>query len=79
MIGGTEDEAKDKAFAESIRREDPDEIARKVATTRRHLIEPVQGVEMFDKSVLEPAWESDNPAQEVRRILDNLGNTAGGG
>jgi hypothetical protein len=44
VIGGTEDEAKDKAFAESIRRpEDPDEIARKVATMRRHLVEPVPG------------------------------------
>src|SRR5574340_197927 len=47
----TEQEAKDKALRESVRRrDDSDEIARKVAIMRRHLVEPVPGVSMLDKS-----------------------------
>jgi hypothetical protein len=30
---------------------------------RRHVVEPVPGVSMTDKSVLEPAWQNDDPAQ----------------
>ncbi|HUO40741.1 MAG TPA: hypothetical protein VMU34_24135 [Mycobacterium sp.] len=74
VTGASEDEAKDKAFRESIRcRDDPDEVARKVAIMRRHLVQPVPGVSNFDKSVLESAWQSDNPAEAVRQILDSLG------
>lgn len=73
VTGATEGEAKDKALRESVRRrQDPDEVARKVATMRRHLLKPVPGVSNFDKSVLESAWRSDNPGEEVRRILDSL-------
>lgn len=74
MIGAAEAEAKDNALRESAhRRSDPDEIARRVAIMRRHLIEPVPGVSFFDKSVLQSVWQSDNPTQEVGRILDPLG------
>jgi hypothetical protein len=74
VTGATEAEAKDKALRESARRRsDPDEIARRVAIMRRHLIEPVPGVSMFDKSVLQSVWQSHNPTQEVGRILDQLG------
>lgn len=75
VTGATEDDARDKAGREWFRRrEDPNEVARRLAMMRRHLVEPVPGVEMFDRSVLNPAWESDNPAQTVRRILDQLGD-----
>jgi hypothetical protein len=71
----SEKEAKEKANQEGIRlREDPDEIARRVATMRRHLVEPVPGVSKFDKSVLESAWDSDDPAKAVRAVLGNLGD-----
>jgi hypothetical protein len=74
VTAAAEDEAKDKANREWFRRrEDPDEIARRVATMRRHLVEPVLGVSMLDKSVLESAWRSDNPVQAVQRLFEERG------
>lgn len=70
----TEEDAKRKANEEGLRlREDPDEMARKVAVMRQHIVEPVEGVSMFNKSVLESAWQSDNPAQAVRQLIGDLG------
>jgi hypothetical protein len=68
-------EAEDKATKEWARRgQDPE---RRVATMRRHVTEPVPGVSMWDKSVLDSAWQSDNPAQAVSRILDKLSGEGG--
>jgi hypothetical protein len=40
---------------------------------RRHLIEPVPGVDNYDSSVLGSAWKSENPGQAVRSIIEQLG------
>jgi hypothetical protein len=74
VAGSTEEDAIEKANLEWFRRrEDPDEIARRIALMRRHLIEPVPGVENYDSSVLKSAWKSDNPGQAVRSIIEQLG------
>jgi hypothetical protein len=74
VTGATEDEARRKANEEGMRRrEDPDEIERKLALMRRHLAEPVAGVSMYDRSVLDSAWDSDDPATAVRDIIASLG------
>jgi hypothetical protein len=45
VSGSSEDDAKNKADAEWFRRrDDPDENARRIATMRRHPVEPVAGV-----------------------------------
>jgi hypothetical protein len=75
VAGSTEDDAIEKANLEWFRRrEDPDEVARRIALMRRHLSERVAGVENFDSSALRPAWHSDNPGQAVRSILEQLGH-----
>jgi hypothetical protein len=74
VTAATEDEAKDKAGQEWFRRgQDQDEVARRVAMMRRHLVGPVPGVENFDNSVLASAWQSDDPGKAVRELLDQLG------
>jgi hypothetical protein len=75
VAGSTEEEAIEKANLEWFRRrEDPDEVARRIALMRRHLREPVAGVENFDSSVLQSAWTSDDPGQAVRSIIERLGD-----
>lgn len=74
VTGTSEEEAKEKANLEWFRRrEDPEEIARRIAMMRRHLKEPVPGVENFENSMLQAAWKSDNPGQAVRSIIERLG------
>lgn len=76
VTGSTKQDAEEKADLEWFRRrEDPDEISRRLAMMRRHLIEPVRGVENFDSSALQPAWASENPGQGVRSIIEQLGKT----
>jgi hypothetical protein len=73
VTGSTEQDAIDKADVEWFRRrEDPDEIARRIATMRRHLVEPVPGFQNTPSSVLAPAWDDPNPAQAVRAIIEGL-------
>jgi hypothetical protein len=73
VTGYTEEEVKEKANLEWFRRrEDPDEIARRVAMMRRHLEDPVPGVENVASSVLREAWNSADPAQAVRSIIEGL-------
>jgi hypothetical protein len=75
VAGSTEQDAIEKANLEWFRRrEDTDEVARRIALMRRHLSEPVPGVESFDSSALQSAWNSDNPGQAVRSIIERLGN-----
>lgn len=74
VTGFTKDDAEEKANLEWFRRrEDPTEVARRIAAMRRHLVEPVPGVENVDSSVLQSAWKSDNPGQAVRSIIEQLG------
>ena len=74
MTGSTEADAIEKANLEWFRRrENPDEVARRIAMMRRHLVEPLPGAENFDSSVLQSAWQSDNPGQAVRSIIEQLG------
>jgi hypothetical protein len=74
VTAATEDEARRKANEEGIRRrQDADEVERKLALMRRHLLKPVEGVSMYDNSVLESAWSSDDPATAVREIIAALG------
>jgi hypothetical protein len=74
VTAASEDEARRSANEEGMRRrQDPDEVERKIALMRRHLVEPVQGVSIYDHSVLDSAWGSDNPAQAVRDIIAGLG------
>ncbi len=74
VTGSTEADAIEKANLEWFRRrEDPDEVARRIAMMRRHLVEPLPGVENFDSSVLQSAWQSDNPGRAVRSIIEQLG------
>lgn len=73
VTAASEGEAREKANQEGIRlREDPEEIARRVAVMRRHLVEPVAGVANYDKSVLASAWGSDDPGAAVREALGGL-------
>jgi hypothetical protein len=73
VTGTTEDEALQTANREWFRRRrDPDEVARRVALMRRHLVEPVPGVQNSPSSVLQSAWDSDNPGNAIRAILDQL-------
>jgi len=75
VVGSTEKDAIDNANLEWFRRrEDPDEVARRISLMRRHLREPVAGVENFDSSVLESAWTSNDPGQAVRSIIEQLGD-----
>lgn len=73
VTADTENQAKERANEEGVRRrEDPDEVARRVSTMRRHLIDPVAGVSNFDKSVLSAAWQREDPATAVRELLGDL-------
>lgn len=73
VTGSTEQDAIEKANAEWFRRrEDPDEIARRIATMRRHLVEPVPGFQNTPSSVLAPAWDDPNPRAAVRAIIEGL-------
>lgn len=74
VTGSTEEDAREKANAEWFRRrEDPDEIARRIAMMRRHLVEPVTGVQNTPSSVLESAWDDPNPMRAVAAIVEELG------
>lgn len=67
-------DAREKANAEWFRRrEDADEIARRIAMMRRHLVEPVPGVQNTPSSVLESAWDDPNPTRAVAAIVEELG------
>ena len=73
VTGSSEDEVKEKANAEWFRRrDDPDEGARRIDTMRRHLVEPVAGVQNTPSSVLKSAWDGANPARAVSAIIDGL-------
>lgn len=73
VTGPSEDAAKEKANAEWFRRrEDPDEVARRIAIMRRHLVEPVAGVQNTPSSVLASAWDDANPARAVGAIVEGL-------
>jgi hypothetical protein len=73
VTGATEQDAIDKANTEWFRRrDDPDEIARRIAAMRRHLVEPVPGFRNTPSSVLAPAWDDANPAAAVRAIIEGL-------
>lgn len=73
VSGSTEEEARENANAEWFRRrDDPDEIARRIEMMRRHLIEPVAGVQSTPSSVLESAWADPNPVRAVGAIVEGL-------
>jgi hypothetical protein len=73
VTGSTEEEARQMANAEWFRRrEDPDEIARRLAMMRRHLVDPLPGVHNTPSSVLESAWNDPNPVQAVGSIIEGL-------
>lgn len=73
VTGTSEDDAKEKANAEWFRRrDDPDESARRISTMRRHLVEPIAGVQNTPSSVLASAWEDPNPARAVGAIIEGL-------
>lgn len=73
VTGSSEDDAKEKANAEWFRRrDDPDESARRIATMRRHLVEPVAGVQNTPSSVLASAFDDPNPARAVGSIIEGL-------
>jgi len=73
VTGSSEDDAKEKANAEWFRRRgDPDEVARRIATMRRHLIEPIAGVQNTPSSVLASAWQDPNPTRAVGAIIEGL-------
>lgn len=73
VSGATEAEVVERAQAEWFRRrEDPDEVARRIATMRRHLVEPVPGFQNTPNSVLDKAWDHPNPRDAVRSIIDGL-------
>lgn len=54
------------------RREDADESALRIAVMRRHLVDPVDGVQNTPSSVLQSAWDDPNPARAVGRIAEEL-------
>jgi hypothetical protein len=73
VVGSSEDDAKEKANAEWFRRrDDPDERTRRIATMRRHLVEPVAGVQNTPSSVLASAFDDPNPARAVGSIIEEL-------
>ena len=74
VTGLTEEDAKEKANAEWFRRrEDPDEVARRLAMMRRHLVDPVSGVQNTPNTVLQSAWDDPNPTRAVGSIVEGLG------
>ena len=73
VTGSSEDDAREKANAEWFRRrDDPDESARRIATMRRHLIEPVDGVKNTPSGVLASAFDSSNPTGAIGAIIEGL-------
>lgn len=73
VTGSSEEDAAEKANMEWFRRrEDPDEIARRIELMRRHLVSPVPGVQNTPSAVLKPAWEAPNPAEVVGSIIEQL-------
>jgi hypothetical protein len=73
VTGSTEEDARGKADAEWFRRrEDPDEVARRLAMMRRHLVDPVPGVQNTPSTVLRSAWEDPNPVRAVGAIIEGL-------
>ncbi len=73
VTGSSEADAREKANAEWFRRrDDPEEQARRIATMRRHLVEPVAGVKNTPSSVLTSAWQDPNPARAVGAIIEGL-------
>lgn len=73
VTGSTEQDAIEKANTEWFRRrDDPDEVGRRLAMMRRHLVVPVPGVQNTPSSVLESAWDDPNPARAVGQIIEGL-------
>lgn len=73
VTGSSESDAVATANMEWFRRrEDPDETARRIALMRRHLVDPVPGVQNTPSSALRPAWNDQNPARAVGRIIEEL-------
>ena len=73
VTGSTEDDARAKANAEWFRRrDDHEETARRLATMRRHLSEPIVGVQNTPSSVLASAWDDPNPARAIGAIVEGL-------
>jgi hypothetical protein len=73
VTGSTEADATEKANAEWFRRrEEPDEIERRIAMMRRHLVDPVPGVQNTPNTALQSAWDEQNPAAAVRSIIEGL-------
>lgn len=73
VTGSSEDDAREKANAEWFRRrDDPDERARRIATMRHHLVEPIAGVQNTPSSVLKSAFDDPNPARAVGSIIEGL-------
>lgn len=78
VSGSTEEEARQNAHAEWFRRrDDPDEVARRIAMMRRHLVEPVPGVQNTPSSVLDSAWQDPNPVRAVGAIVEGLAEPEG--
>jgi hypothetical protein len=76
VTGATEQDAREKANAEWFRRrEDPDEVARRLAMMRRHLVDPVPGVQNTPSTVLQSAWDDPNPVQAVGSIIESFDNS----
>jgi hypothetical protein len=73
VTGSTEEDAKEKANAEWFRRRDePDEVARRVAMMRHHLVDPVPGVQNTPSTVLQSALRDPNPVQAVGSVIEGL-------
>jgi hypothetical protein len=73
VTGSSEDDAKEKANAEWFRRrDDSDESARRIATMRSHLLEPIAGVQNTPSSALASAWQDPNPTRAVGAIIEGL-------
>jgi hypothetical protein len=73
VTGSSESDAVEKANAEWFRRrEETDEIARRMELMRRHLVHPVPGVQNTPSSVLKSALNDSNPAQAVGEIIEGL-------
>jgi hypothetical protein len=73
VTGSTEEDAKEKANSEWFRRrENPEEVSRRIATMRRHLVEPVPGFQNTPAGVLQSAWDDRHPAAAMRSIIEGL-------
>jgi hypothetical protein len=73
VSGSTEEDAREKANAEWFRRRDePDEVARRLAMMRRHLVDPIPGVQNTPNTILQSALDDPNPARAVGSVVEGL-------